>query len=83
MSFTVIWKPSAERELTSLWLASRLRHAMRDAADEIDRELARDPMNYGESRGSNRRIAVEKPFVVEFEVREGDRTVYVNTIRIY
>lgn len=83
MSFIVIWKPSAERELTSLWLASRLRHVMRDAADKIDRELARDPMNYGESRGSNRRIAVEEPFVVEFEVREYDRTVYVNTVRIY
>lgn len=83
MNFTVIWRPAAEQELTSLWLASRSKYGLRDAANEIDRALRCDPLNVGESRNANRRIAIEGPLVVEFEVREDDRVVLVTAVRTF
>ena len=83
MSYTVIWKPAAEHELTALWLASRLRHLVNSAVDRIERQLASDPMSFGESRAVNRRIALESPLAVEFEVADEDRIVYVVTVREY
>jgi hypothetical protein len=39
MHFTVTWDPSAEAELTNIWLTAPDRQAVADAADEIDRLL--------------------------------------------
>jgi hypothetical protein len=82
MSFTVVWKPAAERELAELWLASSTRQEIRAAADSIDLQLARDPSNFGEEREGNQRIAIVVPLVVEFEVREKDRMVSVQAVRV-
>ena len=47
MSYTVVWKPEAERELTALWLASRLRHLVNAAVNDVDRQLVNNPRVLG------------------------------------
>jgi mRNA-degrading endonuclease RelE of RelBE toxin-antitoxin system len=47
MRFTVTWLPSIERRLTEIWLGSSDRAAITKAADEIDRQLRRDPHQAG------------------------------------
>lgn len=45
--YTVVWVEGAERELANLWLDATDRRAVTDAADEIDRALARDATTKG------------------------------------
>src|SRR5580765_6320207 len=56
MSWKVVWKPEAERRLTSIWLSDRMRQRITDATHEIDAVLATDPLNAGESRDGNDRV---------------------------
>ena len=83
MSYTVVWKPEAERELTALWLASRLRHLVNAAVNDVDRQLANNPKGVGESREGNRRIALESPLAFEFEVVDEELTVFVIAVWEY
>jgi hypothetical protein len=80
MSYSVIWTSEAEQELTTLWLASRWRNLITESVDQIDDFLASNPNASGESRGTNRRIAFLSPLVVEFEVDEIQRTIYVRSV---
>jgi hypothetical protein len=36
MKYTVVWKPSAEKRLAEIWMASSDRQRIADAADRID-----------------------------------------------
>lgn len=82
MRFTVTWKPSAQAELASLWLAasSADRRVITAAAHEIDKALSVDAQSQGESRAANRRILFVPPLVVIFTISEPDRTVSVLTV---
>ena len=42
MNYTVLWTPSAERDLTELWLRATDRGAVRSAADTLDSLLRID-----------------------------------------
>jgi hypothetical protein len=53
------------------------RQSIADAADEIDRILASNPLDAGESREGNSRIMVLQPLTVLFDVDPDDRTVEV------
>jgi hypothetical protein len=77
MNFTVVWVPSAEDQLADLWLNARDRGALTRAADRIHRLLGTDPINAGESRPDDRRVLIELPLVVYFEISEPDRMVRV------
>lgn len=77
MKYTVVWIPAAERELLSIWLSTRLRQRVTEAASLLDRALARNPYEVGESREGTRRIAFETPLAIDFEVIEADRLVRV------
>ena len=77
MKFTVLWVPSAERQLAQLWLDAEDRSSVRDAADRLDAALGERADSLGESRSPNVRIAFAPPLAIEFEVLEQDRTVYV------
>ena len=77
MKWKVIWKPDAERRLTSIWLSDRMRQRITQAAHEIDEMLSSDPLNAGESRGGNDRIVFAQPLVVLVEVLPDKRTVHV------
>ena len=83
MTYKVIWNPDSERDVTELWLASRWRHAITTAADRIEVLLSENPHSIGESRAANRRIAIESPLAVEFEVDEANRTVYIHSVWQY
>lgn len=77
--FTVRWKPSARDELTDLWVNadSALRRAITQASDRIDRRLAADPLNTGESRPNGRRIYFHSPLGVLFRVYPNRSLVWV------
>jgi hypothetical protein len=83
MTYDVIWDPPTERDLTQLWLASRMRHAIRDAVDRIDAALQWDPHNCGESRDAGRRVMHEAPVGVLFTIDEDRRQVRVEAVWQY
>jgi hypothetical protein len=54
--YVVRWKRTALNRLTELWLESSDRDAMTEAVSEIDRKLASNPNEAGESRSESIRI---------------------------
>lgn len=77
MNWSVTWLPTAEQTLTNLWVNAPDRQAVTDAADQIDRDLARDPLNTGESRDGGTRIHIVPPLAVLFDTDAAARTVTV------
>jgi hypothetical protein len=77
MKYTVVWRPSAEQDLTDLWLTAPDRNQIAEAADTIDAALQRDPLAQGESRGDGSRILIAPPLAVLFDVSKPDRIVAV------
>lgn len=77
MTYTVVWKPGAERALAELWMEATDRKAVTDAADAIDALLHVGPLDVGESRGQGGRILVVRPVAVYYDVAEDDRLVAV------
>jgi plasmid stabilization system protein ParE len=77
MTFTVIWRPSAERKLAEIWTDADDRQAIAHAADAIDALLRTEPTEVGESRVTNTRILTVSPLSVYYDVHEDDRLVAV------
>ncbi len=77
MRYTVVWKPQAKKDLAELWLASGRSPAVTDAANYLDMALARRPELIGAVRFDTVRIVKAAPVVVEYEVVEDDRMVWV------
>ena len=80
MKHIVVWEPSAERDLTEMWLRSRMRHAINRAADQIDVELERDPHDCGESRDGGRRVMFVWPLGASFKAGENEQEVRVISV---
>jgi hypothetical protein len=72
MTYTVLWKPSAERRLAELWVHTDRRRAMTEAANQIDVRLKHAPDQVGESRPENRRILLDPPLGVIYEIENMD-----------
>jgi len=81
MRYTVLWKPAAERQLAELWLDAAVRHAVTQAAQEIDERLGTDPSHEGESREQGRRVLIVQPLAAFYRVVEDDRKVLVLHLR--
>jgi hypothetical protein len=77
VSYRVIFKPQVDRDLVDLWLESDHQRAMTEAIDRLVRQLVRDPLQVGESRGPQRRIALEWPVGIEFEIDDVAREVRI------
>ena len=77
MKYSVIWRPTAERKLASIWTTADDRESVTQAADAIDALLRVSPLDVGESRVSNIRILAVSPLSVYYDVHEGDRLVAV------
>jgi plasmid stabilization system protein ParE len=77
MTFTVVWKPSAEAMLAHLWNTAADRNEVQRAADAIDAQLRRNPLTVGESRGDSLRLLIIHPLGVHYQVSEDDRLVLV------
>lgn len=82
MNWTVLWRTLAENQLATLWTTAPDPNAITDAADRVDLLLQRDPLGQGESRKEESlRILVEPPLVVDYEVDQQNRAVYVLRVR--
>jgi plasmid stabilization system protein ParE len=77
MTYTVIWRPSAEQKLTQVWIDATDRQAITDAANTIDTLLRTKPVEVGEARSANARILTVSPLSVYYDVLEQDRLVAV------
>jgi hypothetical protein len=77
--YEVVWTESSLDELATLWLEadSARRPIIAAAQSQIDHLLARYPIEVGESRPGNRRIAFVPPLGVVFSVREAVRVAKV------
>jgi hypothetical protein len=77
MKYSVEWTASARSSLAELWLSASNRNEIQKAADEIDRILAHDPLNAGESRVSNIRVIFQPPLAAYFDVHSKGMRVKV------
>lgn len=80
MKFTVIWTEAAEAELARIWLGSRYRARLGEAAQRIDEALSQDPEREGESRDGVVRVLLVDPLGVEFFVTPEKRLVNVTAV---
>lgn len=80
MKYSVVWSSEAERQLTQLWLGSRMRSEIANAANEIDAMLAQNPHECGESRDATRRFVLTYPLGVIIDISDLDRLVRVLSI---
>jgi hypothetical protein len=81
MKYTVLWKPSAEADLASLWASAPDRSDVTTAANQIDVLFQTDFETRGESRSGSDRILVVPPLAITLEVNEPDRVVWVLSVR--
>ncbi len=77
MKYTVVWTPTAERDLAELWLQSADREAIRSAADTLDNLLSVDAYLRGESRYDSLRIVLAAPLGFDIDVDQDNRSVWV------
>ncbi len=75
MNYTVVWMPRAQTQLAAVWTAATNQKAVTEATYRIERSLADDPLDTGESRDANRRLAFDPPLQVMFRVFAGDKRV--------
>jgi hypothetical protein len=80
MSYTVVWVPSALRELADLWNEAPQRQEVTDVANLLDEWLRAHPYADSESREGNLRILFFPPLAVLFEVSDPDCLVTVRAV---
>jgi len=80
MNYTVIWLYSAQEMLAEVWTNATDQNAVTAASHRIDRLLADDPLDVGESRHTNHRLAFDPPLQVMFRVFAADRRVEVVSV---
>jgi hypothetical protein len=75
--FRVVWPQEALDELVRIWVKSdtSFRNAITAASNEIDRTLADNPQDMGESRVGSERICFIFPLGFRFEVDRGNKMV--------
>jgi len=78
--YSVIWLPDAENELAAIWIASSRREEVTLAAAELDRRLAENGEEEGESRHHHFRITFESPLALVFRVDEVNKAVFVGQV---
>ena len=78
--FSVRWKRSARDRLAEIWMRANDRSAIASAANKIDTLLRTSPETRGESRDGGRRILIESPLGVVFQVKPQDHIVHVLSV---
>jgi hypothetical protein len=81
LRYTVVWQPSAERELGDIWLKAQDQTKIAAAANRIDRDLQYHPIDVGESRDGNRRVMIVPPLTISYTIYEEDYLVKVTKVR--
>jgi hypothetical protein len=77
MKWTVLYRASAQDHLANIWLNAPDQQAVANAADKVDRLLAKDPLEAGESRDGNSRVIIEPPLTMMYDVYPDDNLVEV------
>ena len=77
MKHHVFYFPDADKAVQLLISEADDPQAMMRAFETMDRWLSRWPLNIGESRIENVRVAFEKPIAVQYEVLKDPPTVIV------
>ena len=77
MRHHVFWVPDADERLQALIEAADDRNDLIRTVREIEFWLARNPLDFGESRFETVRLGVVRPLAVLFDVLEGPPTVIV------
>jgi len=78
MKFEVSWVPSAEEDLADIYLNLPNKDDVVAASKAIDRYLALDPLDFGESRQSSvERVGQVSPIGISYEVIVDDHKVFV------
>jgi hypothetical protein len=82
--YTVVWSRSAKARLAELWLDNpAIRTEITQAADQIDRGLARAPETIGVSVSARARLAVHPPLSFLFLTSPSDRQVRVIYVKFW
>jgi plasmid stabilization system protein ParE len=82
MTYTVVWKPAAERRLAEIWNAATDRAEIAEAANEIDAILRARPRSEGEARDGATRILFVGSLAVHYDVLEDDLRVDVVSVTL-
>lgn len=77
MKWTVTYQPSAKDDLAEIWMSSESRQAVSDAVGAVEAELARRPLEIGESREGNMRLIIQPPLLMFYDVVPDDIRVTV------
>jgi len=75
MRHVVFWVPEADEKLQAIITAANAATDLIRVVREIDYWLARDPLDFGESRFDTVRLGVVRPLAVLFDVLEDPPTV--------
>jgi hypothetical protein len=83
LNYLVQWSKPALNVVTSAWLnsPSDRRAAITKATAEIERVLAINPAEQGESREGSDRVLFVPPLAIDFEVNESRRVVRILKVR--
>lgn len=77
MTYTVVWRPSAERRLAEFWTNASDRPSITNAADSIDALLRSNPRQVGEPRRQSHHFLTIPPLSIYYDVHDDDRVVAV------
>lgn len=77
MTFRVFWSPHAEQSLEHILLDDKESELLVAAARTMDRQLAANPLTFGESRFETVRVGFVRPLGIQFEVLDDVQTVIV------
>ncbi|NBT36400.1 MAG: hypothetical protein EBT03_12855 [Betaproteobacteria bacterium] len=83
MRHFVFWVPEADEKLQAIITATNATSDLIRVVREIDFWLARDPLDFGESRFDTVRLGVVRPLAVLFDVLDDPPTVIVLDIWQY
>ncbi len=83
--YTVVWKTAALDHLADLYVAADPadRDRMAVGVEQLNAQLAADPLAVGESRAGGFRIAFPSLLAVTFAVQEANRVVRVTGVSRY
>jgi hypothetical protein len=80
-NYTVLWRRDAEAQLVALFLRSAFKDALLEGVQVLDRTLALNPHEQGESRNENMRIAFFRPLCIRYQIDETSKTVLIVSVR--
>jgi len=80
MAYRVVWDQRALDELTEMWLGARDRTRIDEAVQRLDSAFQRNPLDCGESREGDMRIAFAAPLACRFSVDVLHKLTLVHSI---